>query len=302
METSALASIIAVPPTPFQEDGSLDLPSFVRMLERIAQGGVGTITIGGNTGEFAALAPGEVVALTESGHGAVPPATRLLTGVGGDLETARRVARDAESVGVFGVMVHEPVGPFRTAEGWLRYHVAIATSVPGIAVVPYVRDPRVAAPEVARLAELCPNVVAVKYAIPDPVRFAAMVADTPKRLVWVCGLAELWAPSFWPAGATGFTSGIASVAPALSRTLLDCLRAGDAEGARSAWAAVRPFEELRARTSGALNVAAIKEALTQLGVIGRTVRPPLSELDEAERVEVAAILGTWSSQMRSVAA
>jgi dihydrodipicolinate synthase/N-acetylneuraminate lyase len=39
-----------------------------------------------------------------------------------------------------------------------------------------------------------------------------------------------------------------------------------------------------------VNVSVVKEALTQLGLARRTVRPPISELSAAERDEVAAIL------------
>ena len=64
-------------------------------------------------------------------------------------------------------------------------------------------------------------------------------------------------------------------------------------GARRAWALARPFEALRARRSSANNVSVIKEALAQLGVCERTVRPPISELPTNERAEVTTILSTW---------
>jgi len=85
----------------------------------------------------------------------------------------------------------------------------------------------------------CPNLAGVKYAVPDVIAFADIVADTgyggAERLVWVCGLAESWAPFFWVAGAEGFTSGLASVAPELSLRLFDELDAGNPGSAMRVW-------------------------------------------------------------------
>ena len=48
--------------------------------------------------------------------------------------------------------------------------------------------------------------------------------------------------------------------------------------------------ELRARRDNANNVSAVKEAMAQLGLCERTVRPPISELPNGEREEVREIL------------
>jgi 4-hydroxy-tetrahydrodipicolinate synthase len=112
-------------------------------------------------------------------------------------------------------------------------------------------------------------------------------------LVWVCGLAETWAPFFWVAGAEGFTSGLGCVAPEMSLQLFDELDAGNPGSAMRLWRRLKPFEDLRARNGNAYNVSAVKEALAQLGFCRRDVRPPISELPEAERAEVGKILRDW---------
>ena len=86
--------------------------------------------------------------------------------------------------------------------------------MPELGVVPYIRNPRSAASRLAELADVCPNVIGVKYAVPDAARFAAFARDAGlERFVWVAGLAEPYAPSYFSAGATGFTSGLVNVAP-----------------------------------------------------------------------------------------
>jgi 4-hydroxy-tetrahydrodipicolinate synthase len=301
MDAADLETVIAVPPTPFSPDGGLDLAAFERVLGRAIEGGLRALTIAGNTGEFGALSPDEVVLLARSARAAVPDETVILLGVGGDLTTAVRVAEEAAAAGVSGLMIHEPAGPFRTPDGWVRYHAAIARAVPGLAIVPYIRDSQIGPAPLAALVGDAPNVVAVKYAVPDPIRFAALVADGPPGLTWTCGLAEMWAPFFRAGGATGFTSGLAVIAPELSLRLFEQLSADDRPAALATWCLLRPFEELRARRSGAPNVPAVKEALAQLGVAGRSVRPPLSELESRERDEVTAILRSWG-QGKGIAA
>jgi 4-hydroxy-tetrahydrodipicolinate synthase len=298
VDPSPLATVVAVPPTPFLEGGELDLPGFERILNRAVEGGLTAITIAGNTGEFGALSAPEIEQLIGAAAAVLAGRATLLVGVGGDVATARRLAASASAAGAFGVMIHEPSGPFRSPAGWLRYHVELACAVPDRAVVPYIRDAAVAADDLRALVTAAPNVVAVKYAVPDPVRFADLVTTGPE-LLWICGLAENWAPFFWPAGATAFTSGLAVIEPRLSLELLDHLSHGRATEALATWMLVHPFEALRARNQGAANVPAIKEALAYRAGIGRTVRPPISELGTDDRREIGRILASWDQATAS---
>jgi 4-hydroxy-tetrahydrodipicolinate synthase len=188
-------------------------------------------------------------------------------------------------------MVHQPVHPYQSADGWVDYHRRIADAVPELGVVCYVRSPRLSGAAFAALADACPNVVGVKYAVPDPLALADLVdAVGAQRWVWSCGLAETWAPYFWQSGARGFTSGLATVAPRRSLEMLAQLHAGDLAGAMLTWRRLRPFEDMRARDGSALNVSVVKEALAQLGLCRADVRPPISPLTAGERAEVTRIL------------
>ena len=61
------------------------------------------------------------------------------------------------------------------------------------------------------------------------------------------------------------------------------------------WSLLKPIEDLRARRGSADNVSVVKEALAQLGLCGRAVRPPITELVAGDRVEVARIIGAWGA-------
>ncbi|MFB6956546.1 dihydrodipicolinate synthase family protein [Streptomyces sp. NPDC056309] len=294
-QRSALADVVAIPVTPFTEDGGVDSATYRALLRRLLDGGITTLTPNGNTGEFYALTPEERQQVTEMTVEETGDRANILVGVGHDVPTAVASARQAHELGAQMVMVHQPVHPYVSQGGWVDYHRAIAEAVPELGVVPYIRNAQLPGARLAELADACPNVIGVKYAVPDASRFGAFARDAGlDRFVWVAGLAEPYAPSYFSAGATGFTSGLVNVAPAVSVSMLQALRAGDYPAAMKVWERIRRFEELRAANGSANNVTVVKEALAALGLCRRDVRPPSKPLPESERAEVAAIAAGWS--------
>ncbi|MFB7735667.1 dihydrodipicolinate synthase family protein [Streptomyces sp. NPDC056112] len=294
-QRAALADVVAIPVTPFTEDGGVDSATYRALLRRLLDGGITTLTPNGNTGEFYALTPEERQQVTEMTVEEAGDRADILVGVGHDVPTAVASARHAHELGAQMVMVHQPVHPYVSQGGWVDYHRAIAEAVPELGVVPYIRNAQLPGTRLAELADACPNVIGVKYAVPDASRFGAFARDAGlDRFVWVAGLAEPYAPSYFSAGATGFTSGLVNVAPAVSVSMLQALRAGDYPAAMKVWERIRRFEELRAANGSANNVTVVKEALAALGLCRRDVRPPSKPLPESERAEVAAIAAGWS--------
>jgi len=293
---TALATAVAVPVTPLHADGTPDWDTYAMLIGRLVDAGITIITPNGNTGEFYALDQAEARQATQTAAQAVrgrQPA-ELLVGVGHDIATATEAARHAGDHGARMIMIHQPVHPYVSAQGWVDYHVAIANAVPDLGVVLYIRDERRTGAHVAELADRAPNVIGVKYGVRDATKFAAVARDAGiDRLAWLAGAAELTAPTFWAVGARGFTSGLANVAPGLARAMLDALRADDFGAAMKVWETVRRFEELRLADSSADNVSVVKEALAQLGLCRADIRPPSRPLPAAIRQEITGILAAW---------
>ncbi|TKA09762.1 dihydrodipicolinate synthase family protein [Actinacidiphila oryziradicis] len=293
-QSSALADVVAIPVTPFDAEGGVEHGTYRALLRRLLDGGVRTVTPNGNTGEFYALAPDERRLVVELTVAEADEDTQVIVGVGHDVPTAVAAARHARETGAQMIMVHQPVHPYVSPEGWVDYHRAIAETVPELGVVPYLRNPLLGGEHIARLGELCPNVIGVKYAVPDAARFAAVARDAGlHRFVWVAGLAELYAPSYWAVGATGFTSGLVNVAPRVSLEMLRALRDNDYAAAMKVWEQIREFEDLRAAQQSANNVTVVKEALAVQGLCRREVRPPARLLAPEQREQVAALLAGW---------
>ncbi|EWM11097.1 dihydrodipicolinate synthase family protein [Kutzneria sp. 744] len=291
----ALRSVVMITVTPFDAAGEVDGPAYRSVLRRTLDAGIDVVTPNGNTSEFYSLTAAERDHALDLTVAEAAGRALVVAGVGYDVRTAADSARTARAAGAQAIMIHQPVHPYLSAEGWVDYHRAVADAVPELGVVCYLRSPHIPAGALAELARVAPNFVGVKYAVPDPVAFGQAVtvvedAAGADRLVWICGLAETWAPFFWPVGAQGFTSGLANVTPGLSLELLVALQTDNRPAATALWRRLKPFEDLRAAKGSADNVSVVKEALAQLDLCTRTVRPPISELPTAGRAEVSAWL------------
>jgi 4-hydroxy-tetrahydrodipicolinate synthase len=290
----ALRDVIAIPITPYA-DGRPDLDRYRLLLRRLIDAGIGVLTPNGNTGEFYALNAEERRELLTAAAGATQGEAHLVAGIGHDVATAVAEARHAAACGIRMVMVHQPVHPHISAQGWLDYHRAIAAALPDTALILYVRNAGIDGTLLSRLGELCPNVIAVKYAVADTSRFAQVRAEAgADRFVWIAGLAEPYALSYAVHGAQGFTSGLVNVNPAFPLRLRDALRELRYAQAERMLHDIEPFEHLRAVDGGANNVSVVKEAMHQLGLCDRSVRPPSAVLGDRDRQEVARILAGWA--------
>ncbi|MBT2565147.1 dihydrodipicolinate synthase family protein [Arthrobacter sp. ISL-85] len=292
---AALADIVAIPVTPYR-DGDLDISTFKMLLRRLIDSGVTTITPNGNTSEFYALTTAERHALIEASAEAAGDDAFLLLGIGHDIQTATTDARLGRGMGIPMAMIHQPTHPHISAAGWVEYHAQIASAVPDMGFVLYIRNEWVTASMLVDLSDRCPNIIGIKYAVPDPTQFAR-IRDLAgaDRFVWVAGLAEPYALSYAAHGAAGFTSGLVNVNPELSLALRDALRTGHYALARSLLARISRFEELRAEHRSANNVSVVKEALAQLGLCDRSIRPPSREVNDSDRNEIAGILADWAT-------
>jgi 4-hydroxy-tetrahydrodipicolinate synthase len=292
-----LETVVSIPVTPFDAERNVDYEALTDPLDHMIDAGIETVVPCGNTSEFYSLTRAEskkVVAQTcDHAHTRREEDVAVIAGVGYALDTALDLARHAEQAGADAVMVHDPVHPFYSGAGYRAYVETLAEAV-DVSVIPYVRGTNVADETLLALAAH-EGVVGVKYAVNDVQRVRGLITNTPAdtNVTWICGTAEAWAPFFFAAGATGFTSGLTNVAPALSLRMLRGLQTGDWAAAWAVWEQLKPFEGLRARDQSAHNVSVVKEAMAQQGLGSRRVRPPLSELEAADRETVQQMLARW---------
>jgi 4-hydroxy-tetrahydrodipicolinate synthase len=289
-----LNGVVAVAVTPFNEDLSVDEEGFVRVIRHMRQGGVEAITVNGNTGEFFSLTADERRLLVRLALDATAR-SGVIAGVGLDSRTASQEAQLFADLGVSAIMIHDPAHPFWSREGWAEYNSEICRSVPETPVVLYVRSQKVDADAIAKVARENRNVVGIKYANEDVQLLREAMRRSSRDLVWVCGLAELWFPVFSILGVSGFTTGLANVAPKKSLGLHYQVYARGPSASAGILATLEEFETMRQESHSRDNVSVVKEALAQLGVCGRAVRPPLSTLSVERRDRVSRLLSAWEA-------
>lgn len=143
------------------------------------------------------------------------------------------------------------------------------------------------------ISELCSieSVKGVKWATPNALRLSEAIAGSPDHIIWVGGLAEVWAPPFYAVGARGFTSGLINVWPERSVAIHAALEAGDYAKASDLIYAMKEFEAIRAEELNGTNVTGVKSALIELGMDCGPTRPPSAwPLTDAQAAKLRSFL------------
>lgn len=221
---------------------------------------------------------------------ALPDDATVLGGAGGSTKTSIALSQAHENHGADGIMVMPPDHVFKHEIGVARHFHRIADAV-DIGVVPYIRGMDVT---VSLLEQITAheNVIGVKWAVSDIELFSECVDRVDDDVVWMCGMAEPPAPSYYLEGADGFSAGVTNFEPRLGLELFDALEAGDYERAKLLRNLSYPLMNLRAESGedniypGANSVPVVKQGLNIARQYSESVREPLVELSAAERERV----------------
>ena len=269
---AALTGISGILVTPYDEAGDIAPAKLAPVLDRALDAGVHMPVVNGNTGEFYALTTDEAATMVREIAAMVAGRAPVRAGGGRSIRDACRLARASAEAGATALMIHQPPDPFVSPRGTVDYVRAIAEAG-GLPVMLYLRNDAIGTRAIADLCAV-PGVKGVKWATPNPLRLAEAKAACDPSIVWVGGLAEVWAPAFYAVGARGFTSGLINVWPARSMAIHAALEAGDYARARDLIAGMTAFEEIRAEEMNGTNVTGVKAALLAQGLDCGPTRPP----------------------------
>lgn len=268
----ALTGISGILVTPYEGD-RVAPARLAPIIDRALAAGLHMPVVNGNTGEFYALTTDEACEMAREVAGLVAGRAPLLAGVGRALPDALRLARASADAGAAALMIHQPPDPFVAPRGVVDYLRAVSDASGGLPMMIYLRNDAIGTQAIADLCAV-PGVRGVKWATPNPQRLAEAREACDPDIVWVGGLAEVWAPTFYAVGARGFTSGLINVWPGHSVAIHDALEAGDLRGANALIARMRVFEDIRAQEMNGTNVTGVKAALIAQGLDCGPTRPP----------------------------
>lgn len=289
--SKALTGISGILVAPFDVDDSLDTAKLLPIVDRAVDAGVHILVANGNTGEFYGLTMEEAEQFVRASAQHIDQRIPLLAGIGRSIKDACRLAHVSADAGADGLMIHQPPDPFVAPRGIIDYVKRVHEASDGLPMMIYLRNDAIGTDAIAALCSL-EGVMGVKWATPNPLKLAEAMAACPGHLIWVGGLAEVWAPPLYAVGARGFTSGLINVWPERSVAIHAALEAGDYAAANQLIAGMRDFEDIRAEEMNGTNVTAVKAALAMMGHDCGPTRPPSAwPLTPAQADKLKAFLG-----------
>jgi 4-hydroxy-tetrahydrodipicolinate synthase len=260
--------------TPFTDEGEIDLAGAQELAAQLVDRGAHDgLVVHGTTGESPTTTDAEQRAVLEAVLDAVGDRAVVVAGVGTN-DTAHSIdlARQAERLGVQGLLVVTPYYNKPPQAGLLRHFTAVADST-DLPVMLYDIPPRSVIPiEVETLVRAAehPRIVAVKDAKGDLGAMSWTMARTD--LAYYSGEDMLNFPIL-AIGGVGVVSVVGHVVGPRLAELVAAVESGDLVKARAVHESLLPVYS--GVMGGGQGVMMIKAALRELGLPSGPVRPPL---------------------------
>jgi 4-hydroxy-tetrahydrodipicolinate synthase len=286
------ASAFVISITPFTESGALDDEAARGHYRRLAAAGIGVYVGGGGSGEGYTLAPDETRHLLELAvdelKGKVP-----VRAMGVEPRTAQQMIDFmalAKSVGVDAAQLYSLEvghGHRPTMDEVERYltDVLETTEIPCIISTHQSVGYKVPVVLLDRLVSRYETVIGINCSHAD-VRYLREIVDAVGDRVDVHVGGEAQALVAWAAGATGFLSSVANVAPKLAMSVVDSYNAGELTATFDAFDRLNRFAGLVYEHGGIL---AQKAFLNSLGLPGGYPRRPHLPVTDEVVAKVAAL-------------
>ncbi|MEZ5401894.1 MAG: dihydrodipicolinate synthase family protein [Bryobacteraceae bacterium] len=275
--------------TQFRADESIDLEVTARHLHMMIDAGIHGLILLGSVGENTALEYDEKLTVLKAMKDIVGGRVPVMSGVA-EITTrlACRFARDAERIGIDGLMVlpamiykadaREAIAHFRA--------VAAASSLP---VMIYNNPPSYfvdVTPEMfAGLADV-ETIVAIKESSGDPRRITDLINTVGDRYLLFSGVDDLVLESVL-LGAQGWVSGLVNAFPRENRVLWDLATAGRWDEARALYRWYTPLLHLDTHVK---LVQYIKLCMAEVGLGSEVTRAPRLAIEGAERERVLGVI------------
>ncbi len=275
--------------TPFTEKGGLNIKKAEELALYLVENGSDALVVCGTTGESPTLSDEEKTEMFAAVAKAVKGKARVIAGTGSN-DTAKtiRLTQKAQACGVDGIMLVVPYYNKPSQEALYRHFAAVAaaTTLPIMLYnVPGRTGVNMSAGTTVRLAGI-DNIVAVKEASGDLEQIAFISAARPPGFYIYSGDDALTLPIL-AIGGTGVVSVASHIAGREIREMIRAFKAGQTGRALELHLRLLPLFKAMFITG---NPVPVKGAMNLLGHGLGPVRPPLLDLEGAERDSVQQVL------------
>jgi 4-hydroxy-tetrahydrodipicolinate synthase len=297
---ASLAGCIPDLPTPFDEDGEVDDEAFARLCARQIAAGAPALVVGETAGEASTLSVAEEERLIRTAVAVADGRVQVIAGAGSNSTgQAIELARRAEAAGADAVMSVVPYYNKPMQEGIAAHFQAIALST-GLPIilhdVPSRTVRELADDTLVRLAERR-QFIGLRDGTGDVTRPLRLSTRLPDSFRLLSG-DDATALAYAAAGGDGSISVVCNVTPDLCRIIHSSLKQGRMQTARYLQRRLGTLQACLGKESP----AALKYALSLLGVIRPTMRLPLVELDDPSKAAVASALADMDDEELPAAA
>jgi 5-dehydro-4-deoxyglucarate dehydratase len=286
------SGLLSFPVTHFDSDLEFDEPRYREHLAWQAGFDVAGLFAAGGTGEGFSLTPPEVDQVVRTAVAEVGYRVPVVAPATGGTALAVAQAKAAQDAGASGVLLFPPYLTEASQRG-LAEHVSAVCRATELGVIVYSRANAVLTDAtVAELAERNPNLVGFKDGVGDIEQLTRIYARLGERLTYIGGLptAETFALPLLQLGMSTYSSALYNFLPEFALRFYAAVRQQDRETVyRMLSEFVIPYLDIRDRGKG-YAVSIIKAGLTAVGRDGGPVRPPLTDLTDDERAELATLV------------
>jgi 5-dehydro-4-deoxyglucarate dehydratase len=291
--------LLSFPVTPFRANYTFDEETYRSNLDWLCGYDVAGLFAAGGTGEFFSLTPAEVASVVAVAVDETKGRTPVLAGTGYGTAIAIEIAASAERAGADGLLLLPPYLVHSEQQG-LAAHVEAVCASTKLGVIVYNRDNAMLNEDtLARLCERCPNLVGYKDGVGDIELMTRVYSRMGDRLTYVGGLptAETFALPYLDMGVTTYSSAVFNFVPAFATAFYAAVRRRDHATIQAGLKNfILPLIAIRNRKKG-YAVSMIKAGMKVIGRDSGPVRPPLTDLNEAEIAEVAALVAKLPSSI-----
>jgi len=287
-----LKGVFAPIPTPLGEDGEVSLSAVRSNMERWVRSGLAGVVVFGSNGEAPYLSWDEKVRLIEAVIQANAGRRLVIAGTG--QETTRdtiRLTQKAAGLGAQAALVLPPhfYKNAMTNAVLAAHYRAVADESPIPVIIynmPGNTGLNLGSELVAELSNHA-NIAGLKDSSGNIVQIAEIVATAREGFAVFAGSGSYLLPTL-AVGGVGATAAVSNVFPDECAAVIRLFDQGDVRGARELQ--LKLMEINRAVTSR-WGVPGLKAAMDIIGLYGGLPRRPMLPLGEAERQELARIIG-----------
>ncbi|MCR8674559.1 5-dehydro-4-deoxyglucarate dehydratase [Micrococcus sp. HG099] len=284
--------LLSFPVTPFTADLSLDEDALRQHVEWQSGYDVAGLFAAGGTGEGFSLSLEEHSRVVKIAVEASRPDVPVLGSAGGSTHMAIAQARGAEEAGAEGVLLLPPYLTECDQQGLLEHASAVIGSTK-TAVIVYNRANAIySADTVAELARRHENFIGFKDAIGDIEHLTRVYAKNGDRMFYLGGLptAETFALPLLQLGMSTYSSAMFNFVPEFALEFYGDVRAQNRAAVNEKLNRfVLPYLEIRDRGKG-FGVSIVKAGVEAIGHTAGPVRPPLHDLSETDRQDLARLI------------